>query len=169
MAEGSRMVIDGLPYLDEHATVVAAEPGAVWCALGESLDGAFAGRGAVGYARLVGCADRTAAGPRPVTAGSVYPGFRVVSAEPGRELVLVGRHRFSTYALVFRLEAAGPGRTRLRAESRASFPGPLGGLYRWLVIGTGGHVVGMRRPLSAVRRRSAQDRSGRRPRREPPQ
>ncbi|WP_405559694.1 hypothetical protein [Streptomyces canus] len=44
----------------------------------------------------------------------------MADAVPGRELVLVGRHHFPTYALVFRLEEATPGRTRLRAETRAS-------------------------------------------------
>jgi hypothetical protein len=87
--------------------------------------------------------------------GSALPGFRVVAAVPGRELVLAGRHRFSSYALVFHLEPAGPGCSRLRAETRAAFPGLSGSLYRRLVIGTGGHAVGMRRLLSAVGRRSA--------------
>jgi hypothetical protein len=78
----------------------------------------------------------------------------VAVADPGRELVLEGRHRFSSYALVFRLERLGPGRSSLRAETRAVFPGPAGGVYRALVVGTGGHAVGMRRLLAGVRRRS---------------
>jgi hypothetical protein len=148
------MEIASLPLVDEHATVVAAGPDEVWRGLGEALDGSFTRVGAAGYARLVGAADRTASGPRPLAEGSTLPGFRVVSAVPGRELVLRGSHRFSTYSLVFRLERVGPGRSRLTAESRAAFPGLAGGLYRALVIGTGGHVVGMRRLLSAVRHRS---------------
>jgi hypothetical protein len=80
-------------------------------------------------------------------------GNRRVSV-PGRELVLQGRHRFASYALIFRIEDIGPRRSRLRAESRAAFPGRAGRLHRRLVIGTGGHVVGMRRLLSAIRRRS---------------
>jgi hypothetical protein len=86
--------------------------------------------------------------------GSTFPGFRVAAVVPGRELVLGGRHRFSSYALIFRLEPAGPGRSRLTAETRARFPGPAGGLYRLLVLGTGGHAVGVRRLLAAVRRRA---------------
>ncbi|KOG32297.1 hypothetical protein [Streptomyces resistomycificus] len=148
------MEIAALPHVDEHTTLVAADADAVWRGLGEVLDQAFSGGRPAGYARLVGCADRTASGPRPPAEGSTVPGFRVASAAPGRELVLVGRHRFSTYALVFRLDAAGSGRTRLRAETRARFPGPAGRLYRLLVIGTGGHAVGVRRLLSAVRRRT---------------
>jgi len=148
------MQIPSLPYRDEHTTVVAAGADDVWRALGETLDRSFSRPGANRYARLVGCADRTASGPRPLAEGSTFPGFRVAAAVPGRELVLGGRHRFSSYALIFRLEPAGPGRSRLTAETRATFPGPAGGLYRLLVLGTGGHAVGVRRLLAAVRRRA---------------
>ncbi|MFE1285611.1 hypothetical protein [Streptomyces sp. NPDC058751] len=148
------MQVASLPYLDEHTTVIEAESADVWRGLAETLDRAFSGRGWGGYARLVGCADRTASGPRPPAEGSTFPGWRVAAAVPGRELVLQGSHRFSSYALIFRLEHVAPGRSRLRAESRAVFPGPSGTVYRTLVIGTRGHVVGMRRLLSAVRRRS---------------
>ncbi|WP_306955797.1 hypothetical protein [Streptomyces sp. B4I13] len=120
----------------------------------ETLDRSFSRPAMAGYAGLVRAADRTASGPRPLAEGSTLPGFRVVAAIPGRELVLQGRHRFSSYALIFRLEHVGPGRSRLGAESRAAFPGLIGGLYRRLVIGTGGHLIGMRRLLAAIRRRS---------------
>ncbi|MEU9877867.1 hypothetical protein [Streptomyces phaeochromogenes] len=148
------MQIPSLPYRDEHTTVVAAGADDVWRSLGDTLDRSFSRPGANRYARLVGCADGTASGPRPLAEGSTVPGFRVATAVPGRELVLVGRHRFSSYALIFRLEPAGPGRSRLTAETRATFPGPAGGLYRLLVLGTGGHAVGVRRLLAAVRRRA---------------
>lgn len=143
------MEIATLPYVDEHATVIAADAEAVWRGIGDVLDHSSL---EPGYARLVGCADLTASGPRPLAEGSTVPGFRVLSADRGRELVLIGRHHFSTYALVFRLDEAGPGRTRLRAETRARFPGPGGGLYRLLVIRTGGHAVLTGRLLSAIRR-----------------
>ncbi|MEV7076130.1 hypothetical protein [Streptomyces sp. NPDC093990] len=148
------MDIAALPRIDEHATLVAAPAGAVWDALGEVLEESFGRPRSARYARLVGVADRTASGPRPLARGSAFPGFRVADAEPGRELVLVGRHRFSTYALVFRMEAAGGGRTRLRAGSRARFPGPGGALYRLLVVGTGAHALLTGRLLAAVGRRA---------------
>jgi|SRR4051812_24593129 hypothetical protein len=148
------MQIASLPYLDEHTTVISAEGDDVWRSLSETLDRSFSRPGMAGYARLIGSADLTASGPRPLAEGSTIPGFRVVAAVPGRELVLKGSHRFSSYALIFRLEHVSPGRSRLSAESRAAFPGLVGRLYRLLVIGTGGHVVGMRRLLSAIRRRS---------------
>jgi len=147
------MDIADLPYVDEHAIAVAADVDDVWLALTETLDRAFSRAGAATYTRAVGCADCTASGPRPLAAGSTLPGFRVVSAVPGSELVMAGRHRFSSYALIFRLEQLDSGRARLRAESRAAFPGLAGGVYRLLVIGTGGHVVAVRRLLSAVQRR----------------
>ena len=67
---------------------------------------------------------------------------------------LAGRHRFSSYALTFRLDEIGAHRSRLRAESRATFPGPAGAVYRLLVIGTGGHAVAVGRMLAQVRRRA---------------
>lgn len=147
------MDTDSLPFLDEHVTVIAAPVDDVWRVLSETFERSFSRRGASGYARLVGAADRTASGPRPLAVGSTLPGFRVVDAVVGRRLALQGRHRFSTYALTFRLEPEDLAQTRLRAESRAVFPGVTGGVYRALVVGTGGHVLGMRRLLSAVRDR----------------
>ena len=149
-----RTEIRALPYVDTHTTLVAADPDAVWHALGEVVGRSFSrGRMPV-VARLLGCADRAPAGPRPMAEGSALGGFRVAAAVPGRELALVGRHRFARYALVFRLDAAGAERTRLRAETRAAFPGPAGAVYRGLVIGTGGHAVAVRRLLAAVRGRA---------------
>ncbi|MFF7279802.1 hypothetical protein [Streptomyces griseorubiginosus] len=148
------MEIATLPHVDEHTEIVTAEAHTVWRGLGEVLDRSFSEGRFAGYASLVGCPDRAAAGPRPMAEGSAYPGFHVASADPDRELVLVGRHYFSTYALVFRLDQAGPGQIRLRAETRARFPGPIGALYRLLVIGTRGHAFSVRRLLATVRRQA---------------
>ena len=71
-----------------------------------------------------------------------------------------GRHRFSSYALIFRLDRVGPDESRLRAETRAEFPGVSGGIYRFLVIGTRGHLVAVRRLLSTIKHRSEQQRAG---------
>ncbi|MFC4145097.1 hypothetical protein ACFO0M_02405 [Micromonospora mangrovi] len=143
-----------LPHVDEHATIVAAPPEDVWPHLCDTVERAFSRPGMSHYPRLVGSAEPSASGPRPLAEGSTLPGFRVVTALPGRELVLAGRHWFATYALIFRLEPAGPGRTRLRAETRAVFPGVAGGLYRMAVIGSGGHRIAVRRLLATVRRRA---------------
>jgi hypothetical protein len=72
---------------------------------------------------------------------------------------LRGRHRFSDYALIFRFEDAGADRTLLSAETRATFPGLAGRVYRTLVIGTRGHVLVTSRLLKAAKRQ-AEARSG---------
>jgi hypothetical protein len=146
--------IEQLPRVDEHVVTIDASVADVWRALGVTLDRSFTNKPASIYARLVGCREYGPRGPRPLAAGSTIPGFRVVQAIPGAELVLDGRHRFSNYALTFRLESAGPNCTRLRAETRAAFPGAAGAVYRALVIGTRGHVIGVRRLLTTVQRRA---------------
>lgn len=141
-----------LPHVDEHSAVIGASPEATWDALLQVVE---ASSGAVPhFARLLGCADVAAAGPRPLAEGSAVPGFHVAEAAAPRELGLVGSHRFSDYALVFRLDELGADRTRLRAETRAEFPGLKGSAYRALVIGTRGHVLATRRLLGAVKRRA---------------
>jgi hypothetical protein len=106
------------------------------------------------FTRVLGCTDTAASGPRPMEEGSTVPGFHVVAADAPSELWLAGRHHFSDYALIFRLAEPSEGRTRLRAESRAVFPGFRGALYRMLLMGTGGHVLATRRMLAAVTRRA---------------
>jgi hypothetical protein len=141
-----------LPYVDEHATSIVAGIDDVWCSLLETLDRTFSRSGMANYARIVGCVDHTPSGPRPLAQGSTVPGFRVVAVDPGRELLLRGRHRFSSYALIFRLEHVTTGQSRLRAESRAAFPGLPGRMYRLVVISSGGHVRAVRSLLAAIRR-----------------
>ncbi|MEU8329223.1 hypothetical protein [Micromonospora sp. NPDC048839] len=150
------MPIDSLPHLDEHSTLIAADTDRIWPHLTDVVERSFARPGTTGYARLVSAADPVSSGPRPLAAGSTFPGFRVTTAIPGQELALRGSHRFSTYALIFRLDPAGPGRSRLRAETRAVFPGLTGGLYRQILLTSGGHVISVRRMLAAIRRRSEQ-------------
>jgi len=142
-----------LPHVDEHSIEIGANAEAAWDAVLTVVEGSFAPAAAARGARLLGCADLVASGPRPLAAGSSFPGFHVESAAPPHELALRGRHRFSDYALTFRLEGEGS-RTTVRAETRATFPGLKGRVYRALVIGTGGHVVITRRLLNAIRRRA---------------
>lgn len=137
-----------LPYLDEHALTIEASRQAVWRSLLEMPDAMISST----FARFLGCADSEASGPRPLAEGSIVPGFRVVVAAAPSELALAGRHHFSDYLLVFRLDELAPDRTRIRAESRAAFPGARGAVYRMLLLGTGGHVLVTRRMLAAVKR-----------------
>jgi hypothetical protein len=146
-----------LPYVDEHSIEVDSPPGQTWNALLVVAERSFAGGAAPRFARLVGCEDTAAAGPRPLAVGSVIPGFHVEVAEPGRELALLGSHHFSNYALTVRLDDLGGGRTRLCAETRAEFSRFKGGVYRALVIGTRMHVLVTRRLIAAVKARAERD------------
>ncbi len=145
---------DRLPHVDEHATEVAADLETAWTALLRVLEGSFSSGSTRRVARVLGCADFRASGPRPLAEGSTFPGFHVETAEPLRELTLAGNHRFSDYALIFRLDELDGTHTRIRAETRAEFPGLKGSVYRTLVIGTRGHVLATRRLLRAIQRRA---------------
>jgi hypothetical protein len=132
--------IAALPYVDEHACEVSAGAAQTWEALLATVERSFGGAGVARAARLLGCEDEN--------------GFHVARSEPERELALAGRHRFSRYALTFRVDSPAPGRSRVRAETRAEFPGLHGAVYRALVIGTRGHVLATRRILGAAKRRA---------------
>jgi hypothetical protein len=144
--------VEPLPHIDEHAKEVAAGAEATWEALLRIVEGSFGSSRTGRIAGLLGCADVDSSGPRPLAAGSALPGFHVELAEPPGELALAGSHRFSNYALIFRLDRLDAGRTRLRAETRADFPHLKGSVYRALVIGTRGHVLVTRRLLDATKR-----------------
>jgi hypothetical protein len=143
-----------LPYVDELPIEIGADRDATWAALLRVVEGSFASARGRGPARLLACEDTELSGPRPLAPGSAFPGFHVETADSASELGLAGRHRFSTYLLSFRLEDAGGGRTRLVAETRATFPGLKGSVYRALVIGTRMHVLVTRRILTAAKRRA---------------
>ncbi len=146
--------LEQLPHIDEHSTEIAAGAEAVWEAVLRIVEGSFGSAATGRVSRLLGCADVAASGPRPLAAGSALPGFRVEAAERPRELALAGSHRYSDYALIFRTDELSEDRTRLRAETRAIFPGLKGGVYRTLVIGTRGHILVTRRLLSAAKQRA---------------
>jgi hypothetical protein len=148
------MDIAQLPYIDEHTIDIAADAADVWPEILEGIERSFSHRWAELYARALRCDDVTAGGPRPFAVGSTVPGFRVTALTPRAELVLEGHHRFSSYALVFRIEAVRLGQARLHAETRAAFPGFAARVYRLLIIGTGGHVVAVRRLLAGITRRA---------------
>lgn len=153
MAAASPPDPDALPFVDEHGVEIAASPEVVWESLCRVAEGSFSSPFANRFARWVGCEATTASGPRPLAEDSAFPGFTVARAVPGAELALVGRHRYSEYAFVFRLTENNGG-TRVRAETRARFPGAGGRIYRAAVIGTRGHVLVTMRLLAAVKRRA---------------
>jgi hypothetical protein len=134
-----------LPYLDEHSEPIAASRDAVWSALLKVLRRTMAGSAA--FARILGCDPAQATAEFAGRPGDAVPGFRIAEAEPGRRLVLRGRHRFSDYELTFVFDGE-----RLCAQTHAAFPGVRGKLYRAAVIGTGGHGIITRRMLRQVAR-----------------
>jgi hypothetical protein len=145
-----------LPRIDEHAIEIDAPRTVAWSAVERSVPALTGGRrGAIG-ARLLGCQDLVRTATVPISVGATIPGFRVTEVEPGSRLALEGSHRFSRYRLTFHVDELGAERSRVRAETHAAFPGPQGKAYRALVIGTHGHVLGVRRILSAIRRRAEQ-------------
>lgn len=140
--------MEQLPYIDEHTQRVDAPADVVWAALLKVLRRQMVGSAA--FARLLGCDPAEATAELTGRTGESVPGFRVAEAEPGRRLVLRGRHRFSSYELTFVLDG-----DRLRAQTRAAFPGVLGKLYRAAVIGTRGHRLITRRMLRQIARAEA--------------
>lgn len=143
---------DPLPLVDTHDVVIDADAERLWSAMLQTLEATFTGRLAEAYASLVGGEPSRASGPRPLEVGSTMTGFGVQAAWPPARLELRGRHRFSEYALTLRVEPVERRKSRLRAETRAAFPGIGGRLYRLVVIGSGGHAMVMRRLLARISR-----------------
>lgn len=144
--------VEELPAIDEHAVVVRASPERTFDAVVETLPrslGRLAGRGAV----ALGC-EHTATSGDTATIGSTIPGFIVSRSIRPAMLVLLGEHRFAQYGLLFRVDPLDDGRSLLRAETRAEFPGLKGRIYKALVIGTRGHVLTVMRMLRAMRKRA---------------
>jgi hypothetical protein len=146
------LAADELPHIDEHSIEISARPDRTWEALVATLPGAFGARRASRLSRALG-SEHTEARGEPSVIGSTLPGFVVSRSVRPATLVLLGQHRFSHYALAFYIDELPAGRSRLRAETRAEFPGARGTAYRTLVIGSRGHVLLLRRLLRAIRRR----------------
>jgi hypothetical protein len=144
--------IQDLPFVDEHVIGIEATEQRTWDALLETLPRVFDTRLTRPFGSLVGVEHRVRRGELG-TIGSTLPGFVVARAIPPAVLALLGQHRFSRYALIFRIEKTSAG-VHMRAETRAEFPGAKGRAYRGMVIGTRGHVLVTRRVLSAVKRRA---------------
>ena len=155
----ARVHLAGLSRVDEHTVAVAAAPELVWDATVESLGSSFSAPWTRWLARLLRADPAVASGWTQPAVGSAVPGFRIVAAHRPDLLVVAGRHRFSRYGIVFRIEPVAGGRARCRAESRADFPGLPGRLYRLAVIGSGGHVIAVRRMLKGITQ-AAQRRPG---------
>lgn len=143
--------IEELPPVDEHSTSVDAPADAAWSALFPVLTRSFGGSRSRRIARRLGCTQTEITGDLRHPGGTL-PGFVVARAVPPALLALLGAHRFSRYALVFRIDRQPGKRCLVRAETRAEFPGASGRTYRALVIGTRAHVLVVRRLLRMIRR-----------------
>jgi hypothetical protein len=144
---------EALPFVDRHEIAVDADVESAWEAV-RAVAGARPSGAALRLARALRCRYPEPSGPRPLEVGSTTCGFQVARAEAPHELALEGGHRFSEYALIFRVRPTDGGGAHVSAETRAAFPGATGRAYRAAVIGTRAHVVAVRRMLSAIRRRA---------------
>jgi hypothetical protein len=142
-----------LPRIDEHSAVVDGDPQLAWEALVRVLGRSFGSPRRSRVATALGCEDTATGGPAFPAVRATMPGFHVAESEAPRLLALAGRHRFSRYALIFRLDPEGDS-TRVRAETRAVFPGLAGRAYRAAVIGTRGHVLAVRSMLRGIERQT---------------
>jgi hypothetical protein len=133
-----------LPEVEDRAVEVGVGIDAAWRALVATLDRALTKR--AGAAALT----RTRLTPK----GQEPPTLEVVAASPPVELVLEGRRRRGTYALVLRLDEVEPGRTVVWAESRAAFPDAAEVVQRMLAVSSRGQVSGVRSLLQAVRKQA---------------
>jgi hypothetical protein len=147
------MRLDDLPHIDEHAVHVGAEPDRVWQAVLDTFHRSGSARVRLLATALGAEPSSTSGWDGDSAQGATVPGFAVTKAERPSRIVLRGRHRFAEYAVVVRIDSAREGSV-CRLESRGAFPGPHGAVYRFLVVGTRGHVVAVRRLLESIRRRA---------------
>lgn len=143
--------LQDLPPIDEHSIEIDAPAEAAWAALFPTLSRAADSKSSRWLARALDCRDQVAEGDLRHPGGTL-PAFVVARSVSPVMLALMGEHRFARYALVFRIDLLPGQRCRLRAETRAAFPGRSGTLYRIAVIGTRGHVIAVRRLLRRVKR-----------------
>ena len=147
--------LEKLPPIDEHAIEVDAPAEVTWEALFPTLEHSFNSRPPSATPSGIG-AGVTAAEGDLHHPGGMLPGFTVIRAIEPVMLALAGRHRYSQYAVVFRIDLLPGQRSQVRIETRAEFLGRTGRLYRAGVIGTRGHVIVVNRMLRAIKRRAEQ-------------
>ncbi len=151
--------LEKLPPIDEHAIEVDAPAEVSWEAIFPTIEQSLNGRHAQRYAERLGAVVTVANGDLHHP-GGMLPGFTVIRAIEPVMLALAGRHRFSQYAVVFRIDLLPGQRSQVRLETRAEFFGRKGRLYRAGVVGTRGHVLVVNRMLRAIKRRAESGHSG---------
>ena len=152
--------LESLPFVDERSVSVDASAEATWAGLLKWYERGLADSRTGGLiVRGLDCEPAKRRGD-PGRIGSTIPGFIVARAVPPAVLALMGEHRFSRYALVFRITERIDAPVLLSAETRAEFPGLRGRAYRALVIGSRLHVLATARMLRAVRRAAEKGQPG---------
>ena len=146
--------LESLPFVDEHYIQIAAPQDVVWDALIHVVDEMAAGRSAPRISKALGCAQLDGLGGGAGDVGATLPGFMVTRAITPAVLALMGQHRYSRYALIFRILLKPSGLVLLSAQTRAEFPGRSGRAYRSLVVGSRGHVAATTSILRSVRKRA---------------
>jgi len=145
--------LEALPPIDEHSIEIDAPAETAWAALFPTLNRSFDGPLAGTFARRLGCAQTEASGDLHHPGGTL-PGFVVCRSVAPVMFAMLGEHRFSAYAVVFRIDLLPGQRCRVRIETRADFPGIKGKLYKAAVIGTRGHVLVIRSILRSLKKRA---------------
>lgn len=143
--------IESLPFIDRHSIIIAASPQPTWEAMLKIVAKVGEERRSRAIAKSLHCTPPVAEG-KWGEIGSTVPGFLVTRAVAPAVLALMGEHRFSRYALIFRIVERHSGLTECSAETRAEFPGGKGRIYRGLVIGSHGHVVVTNSILRTIRK-----------------
>ena len=143
-----------LPFVDARSMDVEAPPRVLWEVLLDSVPGPRDPLWRRAWAGVLGADPRASNGLGAHVIGAERAGFSVCEVVPPATYALAGRHRFARYQLVFRIQAAPAGHSRLTAETFASFPGVPGRAYRALVIGTRGHALVVRLIMRVLRRRA---------------
>jgi hypothetical protein len=136
--DGFRRTAEGLArptYVDEHTRDLDETVPAAWAAVRSFVDDLIT-RG--DDSRLTG-----------LLATDPPAGFAVAEEQPPHLVSLAGRHRFSDYVLDLRVSPTGDG-SRVTAVTYADFPGARGRAYRAAVVGSRGHVLAVRRILTAI-------------------
>ena len=151
--------LEKLPPIDEHEIEVDAPAEATWAALFPTLEEAFDTKFGRRYSERLGAVDTDCHGDLHHPGGTL-PGFIVSRSIAPVMLALLGQHRFSRYAVVFRIDLLPGQRSRVRLETRAQFDGAKGKLYKAGVIGTGGHAIVVRRLLRSIKRRAERSVNG---------
>ena len=151
-----------LPFVDAWSVDIVAPPRVVWDAVLTTAPGTQGGPVRRAIAVLLKADPADSNGLASHALGAERPGFAVCEVVAPITYALAGRHRFATYQLVFRIDQRGPGRSRLTAETFATFPGTAGRLYRMLLMDAKLHALVMWVMVRRVRRRaeSTQRRQG---------